>query len=173
MSILLKCRNNRPAEVVGQDSFPFPRRLSTRFAIWSSPQPWYVCTMYRLQNRRGRLWHSLGISRKLCKSIIWPPLPIIIRNIYHFRYDHSRESDYKFNSVLLHRDRICQIHLRYSRRSQFERLVSAMQGQFPALTHLALDYFSIRKPTAPALPDWFLGGHAPRLQTHRDGAYVP
>ena len=40
-----------------------------------------------------------------------------------------------------------------------------MQGQFPALTYLALDCFLIRKSSTPALPVWFLGGHAPRLQT--------
>lgn len=94
---------------------------------------------------------------------IWPPLPIIIRNIYHFR-----KSDYNLDSVLMHRDRICAIHLLYSRSSQLERLVSAMQEQFPALTHLMLDCFAIqriRRRSVPALPVQFLGGHAPRLQT--------
>jgi hypothetical protein len=91
---------------------------------------------------------------------IWPPLPIIIRNVYH-----PRKSDYEFDSVLMHRDRISAIHLRYSRSFGLEGLVSAMQGQFPALTFLMLVYLPIHRPPAPALPIQFLGGHAPRLQT--------
>jgi len=94
---------------------------------------------------------------------IWPPLPIIIRNV-----NRPRKSDYNFDFVLMHRDRICAIHLLYSRSSQLDRRVSAMQGQFPALTHLMLDCFAIqriRRRSVPALPVQFLGGHAPRLQT--------
>jgi hypothetical protein len=90
---------------------------------------------------------------------IWPPLPIVIRN-----FDHPRESDYNFDSVLMLRDRICAIHLRYSRIYKLERLVSAMQEQFPALTYLMLDYNPFHRPPAPALPVRFLGGHAPCLQ---------
>lgn len=62
------------------------------------------------------------------------------------------------------RDRICAIHLRYPRIYQLERLVSAMQEQFPALTYLMLDYNPFHRPPVPALPVRFLGGHAPRLQ---------
>ena len=46
---------------------------------------------------------------------IWPPLPIVIRD-----FDHPRESDYNFDSVLMLRDRICAIHFRYSRIYQLE-----------------------------------------------------
>jgi hypothetical protein len=62
------------------------------------------------------------------------------------------------------RNHICAIHLRYSTIYQLERLVSAMQEQFPALTYLMLDYNPFHRPPAPALPVRFQGGHAPRLQ---------
>jgi hypothetical protein len=42
-----------------------------------------------------------------------------------------------------------------------------MQTQFPALIHLELDIVGIISGPAPALPDDFLGGSAPRLQTLR------
>ena len=67
----------------------------------------------------------------------------------------------------MHCDPVCAIHLRYPRIPQLERLISAMQGQFLALTYLMLHYLPIRprRPSARALPVRFLGGHAPRLQT--------
>jgi hypothetical protein len=47
--------------------------------------------------------------------------------------------------------------------SQLQQLASAMQERFPALTHLNLEISPESWP-APALPDGFLGGSAPRLQ---------
>jgi hypothetical protein len=90
---------------------------------------------------------------------IWPPLPIVIRDAI---YTPSRE-DYDLDAAIVHRNRICEIYLITT--TQLQRLTSAMQGQFPALTHFKLTYFGPddASPT-PTLPDDFLVGTAPRLQ---------
>jgi hypothetical protein len=94
---------------------------------------------------------------------IWPPLPIIIKDIY----GRPMPDDYDFNAVILHRNRVCQIDLCLS-SSQMQRFGSAMQERFPELRHLKL-YYVFDKPLgpapAPALPDGFLGGSAPRLRS--------
>ena len=88
---------------------------------------------------------------------IWPPLPIVIRDMI---YTPSRE-DYVLDAAIVHRNRVCEIYL--TRTPHLQRLTSAMQGQFPALTHFKLDYFG-HYDTNPTLPDDFLVGTAPRLQ---------
>jgi hypothetical protein len=89
---------------------------------------------------------------------IWPPLPIIIRDNYRL----MRE-DYDFGAAIVHPDRVCQIILFHLTSSQLQRLALAMQEQFLALMDLKLEIRSFSRP-APALPDEFLGGSAPRLQ---------
>ena len=93
---------------------------------------------------------------------IWPPLPIIIINLL----DASGPipEGYDFNAAIVHHNsRICQIDLFYLTRSQLRRLVSAaMRVQFPALIHLQLESFYY---CGLVLPDGFLGGSVPRLQT--------
>jgi hypothetical protein len=94
---------------------------------------------------------------------IWPPLPIIIRT-----FDWPMPDDYDFEAAILHRNRVCQINLFFQTASQLQRLASAMQEQFSALTHLKLCFTSFTPPhslPAPDLPDGFLGGSAPRLQS--------
>ena len=87
---------------------------------------------------------------------VWPPLPIEI-------YSDGSDDDDMANIIaaLEHRDRVCGISITNSTIPQLEGLASKMQEPFPALTilHLSTD------ETAPALPDMFLGGSAPRLQT--------
>jgi hypothetical protein len=93
---------------------------------------------------------------------IWPPLPIIIRNAF----DRPLPEYYDFDAATVHHNRVCQIHLVHLGSSQIQRLASAMREQFPALIHLRLDSAYYRRPVqAPALPDEFLGGSAPRLQS--------
>jgi hypothetical protein len=91
---------------------------------------------------------------------IWPALPIII-------YDRGRgssgvggaDSD-NIVAALEHRDRVCRIILWNIPRSDLNRFAAAMKEPFPELTSLSLD------PMAGLdLPDSFLGGSAPRLQT--------
>ena len=91
-----------------------------------------------------------------------PPMPIDIRLI--------RETDYIGDNVnviaaLEHPDRVCMIHLYSLPSSLLERFTTVMQEPFPVLTDLRLD--CPHDPTPPVLPDTFLGGFAPRLETLR------
>ena len=87
---------------------------------------------------------------------IWPPLPIIITDIYLPIFD--------FNTAIEHHSRVCEIHLFRLTTLQLRRLVSAMQEKFLPLIHLALSSVGTASPV-PALPDGFLGGSASLLQS--------
>ena len=90
---------------------------------------------------------------------IWPTLPITIRN----RIYGPIPDNYDFNAAILHRSRVRQIDLRITSSEQLRRLTSAMGEPFPDLTHLDL----VSASELPALPDGFLGGSAPHLQSLR------
>ena len=92
---------------------------------------------------------------------IWPPFPIIIRNWTFV----PMPEDYDFDAAIVPHNSVCEINLSYITRSQLQQLTSAMLVQFPALIHLKLVYKGRPWRPAPALPDGFLGGSAPRLQS--------
>jgi hypothetical protein len=94
-----------------------------------------------------------GLRTRVQHTGIWPPLPIVIRNNPYFPH-----------TAIVQPNRICEISLRFLKSSQFQRLISTMQHQFPALVHLTLDFVYNGGPT-PSLPDGFLGGSTPRLQS--------
>jgi hypothetical protein len=73
--------------------------------------------------------------------------------------------DYYFDAAIVHRNRICEIDL-HLLRSKISQLASVMQEEFPALIHLKLECAYYSRPP-PVLPDGFLGGSAPRLQSLR------
>jgi hypothetical protein len=73
--------------------------------------------------------------------------------------------DYDFDAAIVHHNRIYEINLHGLSGSQLQRLASAMQEQFPALIHLKLDLEYGSGCPGPALPDGFLGGSAPHLQS--------
>jgi hypothetical protein len=82
---------------------------------------------------------------------IWPPLPIILYG-YNFDYD----------ATMAYHNRICEININL-RTWQLRHLASTMQVQFPALTYLRLQSGDPRG--APELPDGFLSGSVPHLQS--------
>jgi hypothetical protein len=90
---------------------------------------------------------------------VWPPLPIEIQ---------SESGDFGDNIIaaLEHSNRVREILL-CRIRSPLESLVTVTQEPFPALEslHLGIDWDVCE--TAPALPDTFLGGYAPRLRSLR------
>ena len=94
---------------------------------------------------------------------IWPTtLPIIIQ----YRSDSlfpEKGADNIF-AALEHRDRVCEIDFRLwdVSSSITERFVAMTREPFPALTSLCL---GSNTEWAPAIPDSFLCGSAPRLQT--------
>jgi hypothetical protein len=92
---------------------------------------------------------------------VWPPVPIIIQD----KHDLPMPEDFNFDAAIVHPNRVREINFCNLRRAQFQRLDSAMQRRFPALTHLKL-YFDIHDTHSyPALSRGFLGGSARRLQS--------
>jgi hypothetical protein len=89
---------------------------------------------------------------------IWPALPIIIERGGLF---WEREEADNVVAALKHPDRVRRIDLWNTRISHSDRFAAAMNEPFPELTDL---HFG-GKDTALVLPDSFLGGSAPRLQT--------
>jgi len=93
---------------------------------------------------------------------IWPPFPIAIT------YSPSHFVGLKFKdekdiiAALEHRDRVSDIHIVDPKRSSLKRWLVAMQEPLPALTNFYLRYFS---PPSLILPEAFLGGCAPCLQS--------
>ena len=92
---------------------------------------------------------------------LYPPLPIILGNMVDFPLPDNQY----FDPAIMHHNRVCEIHFFHLSSSQLQRLASAMQEQLPALTHLMLDVEPYYNPSPPALPDGFLGGSAPSLQS--------
>ena len=90
---------------------------------------------------------------------IWPPLPIAITNYF----DRQFPEDYDFDSAIVHHNRVYEIYLVGLECLPLRRLVSAMQVQFPALINLRLRFDD--SGPAPVLPNQFLGGSAPNLQS--------
>ena len=94
---------------------------------------------------------------------IWPPVPIIIKDIAIWR----KPKHYDFDAAIVHPSRVCELYLTGLSSFQLERLVSATQEQFPALIHLVLG--SRDGDLVSTLPDGFLGGSAPPAAIPRIG----
>ena len=89
----------------------------------------------------------------------WPPLPIVL--MVHQRCWSTWFMD-NIIAALEHNDRICELHLVDIPSLQSETFWGALQRPFTALTRL---WLQTTGETAPVIPDSFLGGFAPRLQT--------
>ena len=115
-------------------------------------------------------WRSIVIGsprrlnlRLVCASVkpardmldIWPSLPLLIR-------DTNSTDISEILAALERSDRVVQIHLIHIDGSKLETVLAAMQVPFPELTRLVL-YPEDRME--PDLPDSFLGGSAPFLQS--------
>ena len=120
-----------------------------------------------------RRWRSLvfGSSRRLNLRLVCtaktpardtldacPVLPLFIR-CYG---DYPPERVDNIVAVLKHSDRVCQIILKGIPSFYLKNVSAMMQEPFPELTRLRLE--SLGKMD-PVLPDSFLGGSAPRLQS--------
>jgi F-box-like len=119
-----------------------------RYVVFASPR--------RLNLRL--FCNSLTPVRKMLD--IWPRLPIST-------IDLTLKPDVvgvNIIAALERHDCVCEINLWGLTSPLLERLLKVMQVPFPALTYLDLK-FSDQWPRAPVLPDTFLGGSAPRLQS--------
>jgi hypothetical protein len=151
---------------VGQDMFEglipevrHPQLLKYAMEVWRPLV--HVC----------RRWRSLvfgsphRLHLRLCCTTatpardtldVWPALPLLV-----WEDDYGPKRLDNFIPVLERADRVCLIHLSI-RASDWEKFFSAaMQVPFPELTFLRLILYD----TVIVLPDPFLGGSAPRLDT--------
>ncbi|KAI0288898.1 hypothetical protein BC826DRAFT_650827 [Russula brevipes] len=100
---------------------------------------------------------------------IWPALPIVIEDSLG-PVSRVKGAD-NIIAALGHRDRVRSIELQIP-NSVLNRFTAAMKEPFPELTYL--DLRTIRSDLLLVLPDSFLGGYSPRLQTLRlDGISFP
>jgi hypothetical protein len=129
-------------------------------------QPWHalvhVCRRWRYivfaSPRRLDLQLQCKATTPVKKMLyIWPSLPIAILDCKPTRLGGDN-----IIAALERHDRVCRINLSNLTTSLLERLSIVMQESFEALTYLDLAFFGL---LAPALPDTFLGGCAPRLRT--------
>ena len=91
---------------------------------------------------------------------VWPLLPVVVRSDEFEVYG----VDYMI-PALEQSDRVCELQLIDVPCSQLDKVLSAMQQPFPALTYLAFLYVGETLIPPVAIPASFLGGSAPRLQT--------
>jgi len=114
--------------------------------------------------------HRLNL-RLLCTEVtpatelldVWPALPLVITHGMHDNVTPHVEDIDNIIAALKHNERIREIYIGDIESLHLQTLAAAvMQEPFPALTTLVLwsDDESV-----PVLPDSFLGGCPPRLQT--------
>ena len=90
---------------------------------------------------------------------VWPVFPIVVLGHGYPTLPGGADN---IVAAFEHHDRVCHISLSGALTSLLERIAEITQEPFPALTHLEL---LLRDKSAPVLPDTFLGGSAPHLQT--------
>jgi hypothetical protein len=92
---------------------------------------------------------------------IWPQLPIAIHVYYGNACPPTNVAD--VISVVKRNDRVCKIHI-HNAPSSLLKEFAAISEPFPALLELVLSSPRCAADT-PILPDSFLGGFVPRLQS--------
>jgi F-box-like len=125
----------------------------------------HVCRRWRsvvFQSPRRLNLRLVCTTHKTPTLNIWPPFPLIIRDIDNIFGDGSSSVD-NIIAALEHNDRVCQIQLSSFSSSGLGYVTdsAAMHKPFPELTDLRLHPFV---GPGPILSDSFLGGTTPRLQ---------
>src|SRR5258708_4912736 len=95
---------------------------------------------------------------------IWPPLPIIVRQLGSRRIDNIM-------AALEHNDRVCEITLWSVTSLELEEVLALMQKSYLALTDLSVSW-SDDHGAPPIVPESFLGGSPPSLR-HLSLNYIP
>ena len=90
---------------------------------------------------------------------VWPTFPIVVLG---HGYPTSPGGADNIIAAFEHHDRVCHISLSGVLTSLLERIAEITQEPFLALAHLEL---LLHDKSVPLLPDTFLGGSAPHLQT--------
>ena len=110
-----------------------------------------------------RIWYKADLPLEE-QLDIWPPLPIAI-------WADSGRSHYDDNNIIAaleHNYRVSRIELWDISCLEMENVLAAMHRPFPALTYLRLaldvhEHFTVSP--LPVIPDSFLGGSAPHLES--------
>src|SRR5712671_378144 len=99
---------------------------------------------------------------------VWPVLPVTLTSDTDVRFNPPHTNQRWDNMVAAleseHYNRISEIQIFDMTNLRWERFAAAMQKPFPELTHLDVIMDHGDLVPAPALPDSFLGGSAPRLR---------
>jgi len=155
------------------ETFDFYRRLvAWHDGLWMWQKLLHVCRRWRYivlaSPRRLDLQiecHRSTPTRKLLD--IWPPFPISISS-----YPWSREGtrgNHNIFAALQQPNRISQIDFSDISGMEVEQFAAAMDEPFPILTDLCIQTLDmdtdLELPVTAELPDSFLGGSAPRLQS--------
>ncbi|KAH9164274.1 hypothetical protein EDB89DRAFT_440207 [Lactarius sanguifluus] len=93
----------------------------------------------------------------------WPPLPIIIDYREDGCVPQAPQDGNDIVAALTHHDRIYRVQV-FAAASLLEKLSTSMEQPFPSLTHVHLSVKWGPETVSP-LPENFLGGSAPRLQS--------
>lgn len=120
-----------------------------RFVVFASP---HRLDLHILCTKRNQVEKDLNI---------WPQLPIAIDA---FSDTLPMPGATNIIAALKHHDRLSRIIITGVPNSLLEEF-GAMAGPFPALTKLALESNEASHASPPVLPDSFLLGSAPRLQS--------
>ena len=150
-----------------------------RFVFWyNGLWPWkkllHVCRRWRYivlaSPRRLDLNIACNRSTPTRKLLdIWPPFPISL-SCYPWNSEGIRGNHNVF-AALQQRNRISCINLSGITRMEVEQFAAMMDESFPILTDLTVDIDMTPEPPITAeLPDSFLGGSAPRLQSFNLGS---
>jgi len=147
------------------------RRLgSWNDGMWNWPKFLHVCRRWRYIVLESPRRLDLQIACDRCtptrKSLdIWPPFPISI-SCYPWNTEGTR-GNHNIFAVLQRPNRISQIDFSEITCTEVEQFAAAMDESFPVLTYLCVHTFEVdlEPPVAAELPDSFLGGSAPRLQS--------
>jgi hypothetical protein len=95
---------------------------------------------------------------------VWPRLPIVVyESVARSRLRRLREGN--IITALEHHDRIYKITVHGLTSSLLKQHVTVMQKRFSELTELLLWMNTDHEASVTVLPDTFLGGSAPRLQS--------
>ncbi|KAI0288894.1 hypothetical protein BC826DRAFT_650705 [Russula brevipes] len=127
----------------------------------------HICRRWRsvvfASTRRLNLQLRCTYKTPVRKALdIWPALPIVVAHLGHEIWQAKGADHDNIVAALGNPDRVRQIVLWNTPKSDLDQFAGAMQEPFPTLTYLNL---RVRERDAVfVLPDSFLGGAAPRLQ---------
>ena len=114
--------------------------------------------------RRLNLRLVCGVRTPVRETLdVWPLLPIVIRASASRSIPNTWDVG-NFVAGLQQNDRICEMEIFHVPSSGREKVLAALQQPFPALTSLQFEEI-LERGSMPVIPDSFLGGSAPVLQS--------